>query len=228
MSLQRIAVATAITASAIFPVRAVETAVAFNDSAIIVGGGGWAVYGWQFSTTSAIQISTVGLYDYFRGDGFVAQHPIGIWDLSNPSQTLLATLIPSGTVAPSAQNFRYVNVDPLILPAGHNYVIAALYKSDDDTVGALNAPNWSLTVGPGLQFAGRRAGGLSSSVLVFPQSFYPGQEESFGPNFTYTVIPEPSMLSLCLLAATAFAGCRYRQVFIKRSVRRIDTTSGRR
>lgn len=181
--------------------RGDETAVAFDNSTIGVGEGGSAVYGWQFSTLSDIQISALGLYDFFRGDGFVAQHPVAIWDISDPSQPLVSTVIPAGTLAPIVQGFRYVSVHPVVLPAGHDYAIGALYMSDDDTVGALNTSDWSLTVGPDLQFDGYRYGGMSSPVLTFPESYIAGEQETFGPNFTYTIVPEPSALDLCVLGS---------------------------
>ena len=202
MNHQRLGVAVLITATLVTSLRADETAVAFDDSSINVGTGGSLVDGWQFSTLSDIQVSALGLYDYYKGDGFSEQHPVGIWEISNPSQPLVSAVIPAGTVAPLVQDFRYVTVDPVTLPAGHDYAIGALYIYGDATVGALNAPNWLLTVGPGLQFDGRRFGGLSSSILTFPENYAPGQEQSFGPNFTYTVVPEPSLLTLCVLGAT--------------------------
>lgn len=188
--------------------RADDTAVSFNDSTIDVGTGGSGVYGWQFSTSVDIQVSSLGLYDYFKGDGLVAQHSVGIWDLSNPSQLLISATIPEGSSTPIAQDFRYVNVSPVILPAGQNYVIGALYQSDDNLVGSLNAPNWQLIVGDGLQFDGYRYGALGASTLNFPSGYIPGQQEAFGPNFTYTIVPEPSLWSLCVLGATAVSFSR--------------------
>lgn len=191
-----------VTAGMLESTRADETAVAFDDSTLYVGAGGTATYGWQFSTLSNIQISALGLYDFFKGDGLVSQHTIGIWDISNPSQPLVAATVPAGSLTPIMHDFRYVNIGAVTLPAGHDYAIAALYLSDDDTVGALNAPNWQLTVGPGLQFGGYRSGGVFSSVLTFPDHYSAGVEEAFGPNFIYTVVPEPdvlSLLSLCTL-----------------------------
>ena len=193
------AVATIFTASA----RADETAITFNESPISIGEGGRAVFGWQFSTLTDIRISSIGLYDYYLGEGFAAAHPVGIWDISNPSQPLVTAILPAGTVAPLVSAFRYVSVDPVILSAGHDYAIGALYNADDDTVGTLNNPGLQLTQGPGLQFDGFRSGGGSSSVLTFPDNFDPSLKETFGPNFTYTVVPEPSILSLCALGGAA-------------------------
>lgn len=177
-----------------------ETAVSLNNSSFYAGSSGLNVYGWEFSTSSDIQLTSMGLYD-FLNPGFVAQHPIGIWDVSNPSQLLVSAIIPAGTVAPVVQGFRYVDINPVTLASGHDYVIAALYSSDDYFVGSLNANNFQLTMGPGLEFGGYRYGAsYPTTTLSFPTGYIPGQGEGFGPNFTYDVVPEPSMSSLCVLA----------------------------
>jgi len=181
--------------------RADETAVSFNDSSILVGGTGSNVYGWEFSASSDVQVTSLGVYDYFKGDGLLAQHAVGIWDVSDPSQLLVSAIIPAGNSAPIVQDFRFVDISPVTLAGGHDYVVAALYQSDDNSVGSLNAPGWQLTVGPGLQFGGYRSGDLPTTALIFPVNYISGQEEAFGPNFTYNVVPEPSMPSLCVLGA---------------------------
>ncbi len=181
--------------------RADETAASLNNSQPTAGSSGSDVYGWEFSTSLDIQVTSLGLYDYLN-PGFVTQHPIGIWDISDPSQPLTSTIIPAGTVAPIAQGFRYVDVNPVTLLAGHDYVVAALYDSEDFGVGSLNASVWQLTMGPGLQFGGYRYGAqYPTTTLSFPTGYVPGQEEIFGPNFTYNIVPEPSMSGLCLLGS---------------------------
>jgi hypothetical protein len=200
-----------ITGSAIASTRADETAVSFDDSAMFIGEGGTDVYGWQFSTVSDIQISALGLYDYYHGDGLSAQHTIAIWDVSNPSQPLFSAVIPAGSLTPIMEDFRYVNVTPVTLPAGHDYVIGALYLSDDVLVGAINNPSWLLTVGPGLQFGGSRAGAAPSAVLAFPGYYSPGDQDGFGPNFTYTIVPEPGTLGLLALGCSLGGGLYFRR-----------------
>jgi hypothetical protein len=107
-----LAAATAILLGIAAPTRADQTAATFNDSSITVATGGPNVYGWQFYTYSDIQVSALGLYDYYKGDGFVAAHPIGIWDISNPSQPVVSAIIPAGTVAPIVQDFFTYSIVP--------------------------------------------------------------------------------------------------------------------
>jgi len=202
MNYRALVMTIAVLAGAVEFARADETAVSFDDSTINVGTGGLNMYGWQFSTVSEIQISSLGVYDFYRGDGLLSQHPIAIWDVLDPAHPLVSAVIPAG-VAPEVNDFRFVNVSPVMLPADHDFVIAALYDLNDDGVGALNAPNWLLTTGPGLEFGGYRFGQYPTTDLTFPQFYIPGEEEVFGPNFTYSVVPEPSTWSLMGLGGAA-------------------------
>ncbi len=190
--------------------RAGETAVAFDTTQFWNMQGGDGVFGWQFTTRSDIQISALGLYDNpgiygggFPGDGLLESHAIGIWDVSSHSSPLLSALIPGGTAAPLLSGFRYVSITPLTLGAGGDYVVAALYSNIDPkdlTTGAANNPTFALTVSPEIEFGGYRWGG-GSSALVFPGSYDPGELAAFGPNFMFSVVPEPSSLAFCALAA---------------------------
>ena len=179
------------------------------------GAAGAGVAGWQFTTRMDISISALGLYDAagiygggFVGDGLLEEHAVGIWDISNHSTPLLSALIPAGTLAPLANGFRYVSTSPVVLPSNHDYVIAALFSDaaqKDFGVGGPNDPTYA-TVSPQIEFGGYRFEGLS--VLAFPEYYEPGEWWGFGPNFTYTVVPEPSTLGLCALAAAVLFGSR--------------------
>jgi hypothetical protein len=213
---QWVPVAVVIATVLIGSARADQTAVAFDTTQYWSTGGGQGVYGWQFTTRSDIQISALGIYDNagifgggFPGDGLIEPHVIAIWDVANHSAPLVSSLTPIGTVASLVNGFRYVNTSPIVLPAGHDYVIAAVYPNQDlpnqdFTTGDYNNPGFALTVSPELEFGGYRSG--SSDVLSFPEDYTPGHLYAFGPNFTYSVVPEPSTLTLFVLAATALFG----------------------
>ena len=193
--------------------RADQTAVTFNYP-FWSGGTGVGVYGWQFTARSDIRISALGIYDDpgvydggFIGNGLLEQHTIGIWEVSNHSSPLGSSLIPAGTVAPLVNGFRYVNISPLELLAGRDYVIAATYQAQDWTTGDYTRnPAPGMTISPEINFGGYRSSG--SSVLVFPQTYNPGIWYGFGPNFTYTVVPEPSTLAICMLGAALFGSTK--------------------
>src|ERR1019366_4282792 len=196
--------------------RAGETAIGFDTTQYWSLSGGTGVLRWQFTTRSDIQVSALGLYDNFSiysggfpGDGLVEQHPIGIWDISSPSDPLVSALIPAGTAAQLMNGFRYVSVGPVVLPAGHDYVIGALYLSQDlkpmdFTTQAINNPTFVLTVSPEIEFEGYRWDNLT--VLAFPQSYHAGEVGAFGPNFVYADVPEPSTLALDFLTAAVLLG----------------------
>lgn len=143
----------------------------------------------------------MGLYDWFitpQGDGFFESHPVGIWDVSKPSQLLLQTLIPAGNDATRDGIFLYVPTTPVALEADHHYVIGALYKSRDlskldNTLNASNDP-LLMEFGMGVEFEGYRFG--QTTQLSFPSVFIAGERNGIGPNFKYSVVPEPSTAAL--------------------------------
>jgi len=199
------------------PAQGDHTAITFDFTRQWGGHGGTGVFGWQFSPASNIQVTRIGLYDYpnfpgagFIGDGFAEPHAVGIWDVSAPSTLLFSTTIPSGGTAPLVSGFRYVNVSPLELNGGRLYVIGALHEyipdiQADGVVGEFNNPAFAVTLGTDLTFLGRRSIASDSGALVFPDSYEPGALSDFGPNFTYTVVPEPAALSLIMAGGMIFS-----------------------
>ena len=199
--------------------RAGQAAVAFDTSRYWSMQGGAGVYGWQFTTRSDIQISSLGIYDGdfngpggFPGDGLAESHAIAIWDVASPSDPLVSALIPAGTEAPLVSGFRYVSTRPVTLTANREYVIAALYSIQDSIhldymTGLVNNSSFDLTVSPDIEIG---AGGYwenGQSALVFPEEGYLSglQWAPFGANFIYTtIVPEPSSFTLSVLATIIF------------------------
>jgi hypothetical protein len=191
--------------------RADEPAIAFDTDRYWFDFGGFGNFGWQFMARSDIQISSLGLYDspgfFGLGDGLLESHAIGIWDVADPSIPLVSALIPAGTGAALLNGFRFVDAGPVTLTANHEYVIAALYPSQDPldfSTGSPNNPDFVLTVSPEIEFGGYRWNN-NSSILAFPENYEPGVILDFGPNFTanFTIVPEPPSLTLSLLGFMA-------------------------
>lgn len=187
------------------PVRASQTAIDIDTSKIwVVFGGSTHSSGWQFSTTSDVEVTALGLWDGAQidgqiGDGLLFSHPIAIWDISNHLTPLVSTIIPSGTEAQLGNDgFRYVEVSSTLLPAGRTYAIAAKYSdatsADHDNRVEGNNNALSLQVGPGIEFGGYRYGG-GPSELAFPDNYHPETLGMFGPNFTYEQVPESTTLT---------------------------------
>ena len=190
-------------------VHADQTAIAFDATKLWGLDGGTGVFGWQFTTHSDIQVTALGMYDSFSssyvGDGLLESHPIAIWDVSSPSSPLVSGVIPDNANATLVNGFRYVSTPLVTLADGHNYVIGALYPHTwDQTTGAPNNAGFVLTVDPAIGFGGYRWN--NSTVLSFPGNYQAGLQLAFGPNFTFTAIPEPSTSGLCVLVCAALLG----------------------
>jgi len=212
--------------------HAAQVAVGFDSTRFWNTGTGQGVYGWQFTANSEIQVLTLGIYDNpgiygggFVGDGLVEPHVISIWEVADHSAPLLSAATPVGTTAPLSDGFRYVSVSPLVLHSGHQYVISASYPNvsvpvnpnKDWTAGDINNPGFVLTVGTGLTFGGYRSIAGYSDTPLFPDYYVPGQQYGFGPNFSYSVVPEPSSLALVGIAASVLLRTKNTGRFRRRS-----------
>ena len=186
--------------------RADHTGVTILSPPPYSGAGGQGLFGWQFKTTAKLEIHSVGLYDWYitpQADGFFESHPIGIWDVSKPSQLLMQSLIPAGNDGTRDGDFLYVTTTPLVLEADRQYVVGAIYKSRDlfkldYTLNVSNDPVL-MEFGAGVEFEGYRFGEVNQ--LAFPSVFIAGERNGIGPNFKYSIVPEPSAVALLGLGA---------------------------
>lgn len=154
--------------------------------------------GWTFTVGEAVTLEQLGFYDH-GGNGLLDAHAIGLW--SAGGSLLRTTTIFDGSDGELvASNFRYKDVDPLLLTAGASYVIGATYASGRDAfqflgTGAHEAID-QITVtggaqqnGAGLRFPARP---VANAMLVL------------GPNFriegdVVTPVPEPGAWTLMIL-----------------------------
>ena len=167
--------------------------------------------GWQFQAGSSegeILITQLGVFDA-GGDGLVNSHQVGLWRAGNITGTLLGSAtVPAGTDAPLINGYRWVSIDPVLLPRTFAlYVVAAQFSAGDPD--DLVTPRPPGTAPGGFQFApevypflfaGRGAAGEN---LPYPAGFSSCGEgctpEIFWePNFRYVVVPEPSVWVLLL------------------------------
>ena len=171
--------------------------------------------GWEFSTNSAITVTSLGFFDDLQ-DGLLQSHEVGIFSAG----TLLASaIIPAGTGATLINQFRWVAIAPLGLSAGQTFRIGAYLPSlplstprDSfmfDPTGFASAPE--------INFVGRRFlfGGFGDPNAGTSQ---PG---AFGPNFDFvaaaTGVPEinghlgnPLAIALLWLGIMASRRCSSR------------------
>lgn len=163
--------------------------------------------GWQFTPTSPISITHLGMWDdSFASDilgtpdtsiGFEYAIPIGIWRVSDQALLTSTTLGP-GTINPVLDEFRYTEITPLLLSPGETYAIGFQWADSFGTSDYVQTPELG-----GFQFhsAINIVARVSSRNpgFIFPDRVYLGGIEGtpqFGPNFQFTVIPAPSAIFL--------------------------------
>jgi hypothetical protein len=159
--------------------------------------------GFEFSTASAIDVSSLGWY---AASGTTnASHEVGIWDTSG---TLLgSTTVTAG--ATGADDFRFASVSTFTLAAGDYFIggeITSPYN-DNYTTEASN-----LVTGTGITFIAAARSGTASGFA--DPSITEAAEGRFGPNFEFTAAaaPEPGTWTM-LIAGFAGVGAtmRYRR-----------------
>ena len=170
------------------------------------GWSGQRTFGWQFSSSSVIEINSLGLYDDL-GDGFNRSHEVGLWDVS--SGMLLASVLFDGTEAGILSNgYRYISLEaPLEIRVGR-YLLGSLGGGDSD---GWPADSRESTLGEGLVYEGTW---LSPNDDIFEKPFIRviGATGPFdGSNFQYTIIPEPSAMTLLIFVLMGICGVRCRR-----------------
>jgi hypothetical protein len=160
--------------------------------------------GWQFSTSTTIDVTHLGFWDASPGNPLGQTHQVGLW-------TGTGTLLASTTVLTTSAltgDFRYESIAPVTLGPG-TYLIGAEIKAPFLDFYATFAT--SITTAPEITHLGdaRNAsgGGFSSPGIVTTN------EGRFGPNFQFNVnsVPEPGSLTLLGLGSMSFAAYALRR-----------------
>jgi hypothetical protein len=159
--------------------------------------------GFEFSTASAINVSSLGWYAV---SGTTASaHEVGIWDTGG-------TLLGSTTVTPgaaSADGFRFASVPTIALAAGDYFIGGTVASPFSDSYKTAVS---NLVTGTGITFIDA-AHSDTSSGFAFPSVTSSG-DGRFGPNFEFTAAPapEPGTWTM-LIAGFAVVGAtmRYRR-----------------
>jgi hypothetical protein len=159
-------------------------------------GGSEQTRGWAFSTDRAINITSLGWFDY-EDNGLVDAHEVGIWDGSG--NLLLSGIVGAGDADPLLAGFRYNGTltGATLLAAG-TYVVAGLSTYNDDAWREVDPAR--VTMGSGITYLEDRTS--ESSAFEFAGVTQGLDVGYFGANFQYDAaaeVPEPSVVSLSLL-----------------------------
>jgi hypothetical protein len=144
--------------------------------------------GWTFSVTRPIEVTSVGVFD-FGTDGFQNPAEIGLFD--DVGSTLFSATIPTGTEGSTTENtYRWIDVSGPILRPGITYTIADYL---DDLAQFMIASQF--VIAPEILYM-RAVFSNPGDGLEFPTNPAGGMNLYAGPNFRYTIVPEPSAAAL--------------------------------
>jgi hypothetical protein len=163
--------------------------------------------GFQFRIESDITVTALGAFDY-QGDGFVTPHSIGIWTLAGGAPLATAT-VPSGASGSLEGQFRYVGISGLSLSANTEYIIGASgYYGTVNDIYAGSVPVQAFSTASAVTFLGHRGAGEAPG-LVFPTLHFDAlSPTTFGANFQFVSVPEPSSWALLGCGLLLLGGAR--------------------
>jgi hypothetical protein len=163
----------------------------------------------SFSVSQAENMTEVGYFDP-TGAGFAGTHTIGLYDSDATHTLLFSVTLNTGTTDTLVNFFRFRNITPYELIAGHTYTIVGTTTSAD---------NWSTTakdrvlgfaVTDPLVTLVHPSQYANGSSLVYPTTSGFDGEIYIGPNFMLSPIPEPATMALFGLGAMALGAMRRR------------------
>ena len=157
---------------------------------------GFTNLGYSFVANAATSVVSLGVWDQ-DGDGLLRSHEVGLWA---SDQTLLANaVVGAGTAGLLDSGFRFTDISPVLLAAGHTYYVAALFTGPGDDNFAYDPT--SVLTAPQITYDSRRF--VPSMVLAFPAlvgspTFTTGY---WGGNVRLDTQPVPEPTTMVLLGS---------------------------
>jgi hypothetical protein len=177
--------------------------------------------GWKYVANRDITVTHLGLYDgpnssgASQGDGFLLEHPIGLWDPDDDSPLLLTSgTIPSGMDTELLDGFRYIDVPDVSLAQGKDYVVGCYADTWTDGMWTWqqwqNSTYFTWSTDPAIQYVSALWG--PDTGLALPSTSVVDGSYRFGPNFQFTdtVVPVPGAVLLGIIGLSC-AGWRLRR-----------------
>lgn len=170
--------------------------------------------GFDFTPAEPIVVEALGIFD-FGLNGLGTTLEVGLFDIDNDQQLSRAS-VPAGESGSLIGRFRYVAIEPQLLHAGVRYQLAGIidYGREGTHEGVLRG-NAVIDIGmasPLTEFQNFRRSERTSTVVA------PADQASsvvtFGPNFLFRVVPEPSS-GACCVAAVLMAGLSQGRRFLR-------------
>ena len=157
-------------------------------------------HGWQFSVTTAIEVTHLGLYDRLL-DGFALAHPVGLWDEAG-------SLLAEETLGPGngdmlIANFRYAAIggvtagdEAVVLTPGVTYTVGFFTDLFIQSDGMVIFDGYH-TINPVIEYVGFGVADFTDG-LEMPTGPSRGFHR-WGPNLLFTIVPAPGAAPLAVI-----------------------------
>ena len=185
--------------------------------------GGALTAGWQFTVSSPITVSALGLFDV-DANALTNSHSVGLW--TNSSTLLVQATVDNGSTPVSsvsgAGRWLFTSITPLTLSPGI-YDVGAFYSpSDADLLMYHTALPTTIS---GVTFNTTRLG--IGSALSYPNGGIGSSDNPgyFGPNLAISAVPAPSSIVSLATGLAAIALAIRRSYFASRRIPRPSSTS---
>ncbi len=189
-----------------------------SKAAIVAGAGEGDVItflnnstvGWAFTPNSDIRVDAAGILDA-GGRGLQGLHVVSIWEVLSQKRLASVSLDRLGFHrADETGNIFLPLGEPLTLFSGEEYVISTHITYIGEPF--FNSRSGEVDFHPAITVEPGRRRVLGSDEDIFPADSSTFVGTVVGPNFRFTVIPEPSSLFLVpLSAAFLLMRCRGRR-----------------
>ena len=181
----------------LLPSRAWPSSFAVVDvvaAMISVQNPGEHTRGFGFRASQDVLVESLGVWNH-DALGLHDPHRVGIWDEDGNLLVWTTVQRASAAMGPLIQGgvFRYEAIAPFLLTAGTSYVIGAEWFGGGGSDLLLDLGG-TTTTDPLITITS--FGRAAFTAFDFPSHAFGGTSGYFGPNFIFSVVPEPTTASL--------------------------------